>query len=147
MAISTRANALWATSFVVANPGDRSAIVEATLYGAGLPPTAMQLEAGPLSREALTLDQLRQLRPVTGEVSVELRSVNGVPMVVDRTLEGLGPDDEWRQSATGAAAEGVRWALADAWTLNGGALAIVNPSDIAATVRVRSYACPDLTAS
>jgi hypothetical protein len=139
VAISTRASAAWATSFVIANPNvDQTAIVEATLYGAGGPPSTMRFEVGALSRETLPFEQLHQLRAVTGTVSMELRSMNGVPIVADRTLESLRPEGEWRQSASGVAEAGVRWALAQSWSWLDGGVTIVNPSDVDATVSVKS---------
>lgn len=102
------AGAPFDTRLVIANVARRSAVVDVSLLYADRPAVA----AGRVSIPAggRTSIPVRQLRWLMGtRASIEISSVNGTPLIAERTFEGRDDRGAWRVATTGAPAPATRW--------------------------------------
>lgn len=99
---------------LVANPSDQDAQIEATyLLPDGM--TVIRAHTAPAnSRYGIWVDH-EDARLADTAVSMAIRVVNGVPVVVERSMWWPGDSTTWHEAhnAPGATATGTRWALAE----------------------------------
>ncbi len=101
--------AVYDTTIVLANPGDREAVLDVNLLFADRD----ERKAGQVRVPAggrVTVPA-RAILP-DGRAAIEIVSVNGVGVVGERTLSGRDEAGTWRQAAVGAREPGTRWTLA-----------------------------------
>ncbi|BCS34401.1 hypothetical protein TBR22_A36310 [Luteitalea sp. TBR-22] len=124
---------------LLANPSDRSALVEANFLLPSGEVIPKQYTIAPNSRFNIWVD-LEDSKLASTSVSTTIRSTNGVPLVAERTM--WWPEGGWYEAhnSAGATAAGTRWAVAEgevdkARTVETYYL-IANVSDTPATLRV-----------
>jgi hypothetical protein len=100
---------------LLANPTATPATVRLTfLKGDGSPQT-VDTTVAPTSRRTVYVNQLPGLEN-NGELSVVVDSLNGVPIVAERSMYWLGTDRRGGHNATGIAAPATTWYLAEGAT-------------------------------
>lgn len=133
--------------YLVQNPGDREAAIQVRyLRPAPAPPVEREYAVGPHSRLTIWVNLIEGLEAV--DVSGDVRSTNGVPIIVERAMYLDRPDERF---SAGHAAAGVT-ELATTWMLAEGATSdffdeyvlIANPGDRQAEVSV-TYSLEDAT--
>ncbi|MEO5822500.1 MAG: chitobiase/beta-hexosaminidase C-terminal domain-containing protein [Vicinamibacteraceae bacterium] len=100
---------------LLANPTSTPANVRLTFLKGDGSPQAVDTIVEPTSRRTICVNQLPGLE-LNGEVSVIVDSLNGVPVVAERTMYWLGADRRGGHNATGMAAPATTWYLAEGAT-------------------------------
>jgi uncharacterized protein (DUF1800 family) len=101
---------------LIANPNAETAELEVTFLRDSGKPVVKTYKLAPRTRFTIPVDGIKGLE--TAQVSTIVRSTNGVPVLVERTMYWPGPSygkNYWTEShsASGVTSTATRWALAD----------------------------------